>query len=235
MVGLRNNLREEIINYWACPDTIDPYPKSSYMKQSSVKHKILQDFFHRAGVTFCEDDEHREHKIVCEDYGIAGKIDLIVNFNKLKALGAKTQKEYKPEEKIRWIIGEIKETGSNNYKKWKVASDLSEEYRSQGSIYSYYMDKKGLISFEEEIMYILLCRDDPNKFKTIFYKPDMALVNAAFQTADTFWEHIRNRTVPGKPIQGFKDFTEECIETQKDRKWNHLSGVKKVPEQMELF
>ena len=48
MVYLKENMRDEVINFWTNPIQIDNYSKLSFMKQSSVKHAIIQDFLHRS-------------------------------------------------------------------------------------------------------------------------------------------------------------------------------------------
>lgn len=227
-------MRDHIINYWSPPVEFHTYQRMSFTKQGSLKHDIIQEIMHRAGLTYCKAEEFKEYYIKDADSGMAGKVDFILDFDKIKAVGhSKGKQKYVTPKGVKWICSDIKETGTRRYDEWIIADLMPEEYKSQISLYSHFLNKAGILPFDRETMFWVLCRDDPNKYKTLFYKPELKHVSNALETASLFWEHIQNRTLPGEQVPGWEGFIEETIEEQEGRKWNLLSGIH-VTEQLLL-
>lgn len=251
---------EKIYQYWAPQPRVFDYYSCSYLDQGTLKGDLLQQFLFKAGVTYCNtttSDKFVERPVILEDYGLKGRIDGILDFNKVKAFGSTKGPQEVPEDaKDRWVIMEAKETGDRNYSKWIFPEDLPEKYRCQASLYAHtlpqYEDK--LVSFEDEVMFLIMNRESPRSIKTIFYKPEKDLVDRALKVSSEFWEHIRSRTKPEvtdkqldpqRPEKEQLEFIKELpkdwdkfisnsIELHSNRNWVPASGLSQ-PKQKELF
>lgn len=228
------DLGTEILAFWRPSQRKKDLFGQMYMEQSSLKHQLIQNHWHETGLMHPlhtkeneeGEKEFKEVKAYIPEYGLKGKIDLILpNPSFLKELGAKTAPEKRPEQKG-WTVGDIKECSSHVYK--TIHEHIPPKYRTQVSLYHYWAVDQGIMDQEDECFFYYLNRDNPRTYKWVPYKSEEDLVTKAFHRANKFWEHIRNRTHP--EIKDFEKHCEESIELQPDRRWNPLSGIESKEE-----
>lgn len=232
------SLSENILAFWRPTHRKKNIFSQIYMEQSTVKHQIIQDFWFDTGVLHPrhtgilkyssgeEVEVFEEIKAYLPDYGLKGKIDLILPDEEyLKALGAKKPPalDELPERKG-WRVGDIKECSEHVYK--TIQDHLPEKYRTQVSIYHHWAVLEGIQEEGDPAFFYYMNRNNPRQFKWVSYTPEPELVQRAFKKADIFWEHIRNKTHP--EIDDFEDYCLKSIEMQPSRKWNPLSGIETV-------
>jgi hypothetical protein len=212
--------------FWLCPQEEACYSSEYYFTLGTYSGEEIQKRLHKIGVTFCDSEEFEEYKIVDKELGLAGKVDLILKLNAVKALGSVKRKEYEEEENPSLLVAEIKQTGSRNYSLWHTYEELPLKYRVQLSLYLYYLKKRGIIDSNNGI-FILQNRDNPRDIRVIPYEKEQELVDRAKKVCDSFWTHIRNRTFPEgcEPVSIEK--IEEAIEIGcvTGRRWSFASGI----------
>ena len=228
----------KMFDYFNPRDSEINYKSDFYFTAGDVGGYLLQNRLFRAGITFCDPEEnnHKEYKIEDHERGIAGRPDLIMDYDRLKLFGKNTpltgeelEKAIKalPEE-IQWEVFEIKQAAVAWYKNWTECERLPEKYRCQLSLYIYYLLERGIIKSERGF-FIILTRDSPENVRILEFPFDENLVKRAFAIADTFWQRVRNKDfpdVPGLPLIS-TDEVSQWIESpaNEGREWHKLSGI----------
>jgi hypothetical protein len=216
---------DTILKFWDAGSEELTYSSEVYMGSGRISGERIATRLHNAGLTESDADKYKERKVFSEEYGWSGRIDLILDVNKIMYYGKKTLPAKKPTEKD-FKVFEVKETGSQNYTKWNEFHHLPIKYRTQLTIYLYETKKHGVIDSDEGY-FLILSRDNPKSFRVLDYKLEQNLLDEAKKNADIFWEHIRNKSVPDgfKPISA--EFIDESLEKGRisGRNWNPLSGL----------
>jgi hypothetical protein len=235
IIELESNslMHDAICEFWNPKSEDLSYTSEIYLGSGSLVGDMYSRRLHEAGFTWCDKDDHVEYKIYDEDRGISGKVDAILDELKIHYYGVKTPKKNKdgtvvsfgnPEPE--WFANEFKQTGVSKYAAWECMDDLPLKYQCQFSLYADYLFEWGITKHKEG-MFTIICRDDPNKVKTIWVECDDQLVKRAFKVAERFWGHIQNRDFPA--AEGKKDLTEKEIEDiimeQPQRKWPKLANI----------
>lgn len=216
------DMGESIVQFWRPYSQKKNIYSQIYMEQSTIKHAIIQEFWHATGLLhpLHGQDEFKEIKVRLESHGLSGKIDLVLPDQVyLKDLGSTKPKGLK---QTGWSVGDIKECSSKVYS--SIQTNIPDKYRTQVSLYHYWGVKEGITTKKDKSFFYYLNRDNPRQFKWVQYEPEQDLVDAALKKADLFWQHIRNRTHPTK--KDFAEFCEESIKQQPDREWNPLAEIK---------
>lgn len=224
------DLHQELVDFWT-PQALEPrvFSKELYCEQSNVKHSIWQEFLHSAGVThsLCNNQgKFQEPRCLFEEYGISGRIDLILPDSAyLKALGAKTPKDKFP--KIEhWLAADIKETDEKRQKE-AHPEILSEKYLTQISLYIKWLYDKG-IGHKTKGAFLYLNRNMPltPKYFEVTIRED--LIEKAFKKADCFWQWVRSRKLP--KVENATEWIEEQIALQPKRQWNKLAEIAPIKQ-----
>lgn len=224
------SLGENLIDFWLPPRKKADIFKELYCQQSNVKHKIWQHWWFKSGLTHPLHGKRKfeEVRMKIPEWGISGRIDLILPdeayLSNLVATKPKDDVERKS-----WVVGDIKETGSRNYK--EAQDFLSEKYRTQLTLYHKWAVFNGISKKDDPTFFFYLERDNPTNFKWITYEPEEELLEKVEKRANTFWKHVQDRTHP--EIEDFSDFCGKAIKSQPERDWNPLAKVGQV--QKELF
>lgn len=209
-------LRARLIEFWQPKEVHMSLNHEWYTKIGSALGDSYARRLHDIeGMTYCQEDDHVEYYINDTSRGIAGKVDVILDFNKIQALGIKTPKELKEGEvkevlEPLWVPNECKSTGSNRYKMWQTFSDLPDNYQNQLSLYCYYLFEDGIIK-KKEGFFTLICRDDL-RIKALWGEYRKDLVDRSFKCARLFWEHIQQRDFP--EVKNHHTFTKDWVEDQ---------------------
>lgn len=221
-------MKRALISFWLpVPGTKD-YTGKLFTEVGKLIEDIYVSQLVKAGVAKCTSEEcidpKEQHSLRLLDLGVSGRIDAIVDFNKAVELGAKTVKEREedaPDTPALWVVNEVKSTGSEKYKYWTEFEKLSIDYLSQFSFYCHFAHLQGLISKREGFFTII--NRDRMEHRTLWGEPVNALVEKGIENAKTFWQHVRNRTIPNMDNAG--TWIAYQIKEQPDRDWNELAEI----------
>jgi len=220
-------MKDALISYWMPSDSSINYRGALFTSMGKLIEDIYVKQLINAELAKCTDDTctdpEDQHSLRLEELGISGRLDAIVDFNKIKKLGAKTPKKDKEEdEKSHWVLNEVKTTGSEKYKFWNEFEKLPEDYLTQFSFYVKYAYQQGLIDTAEGF-FTIISRDNFDH-RTLWGEPRTDLLDIALKNAEKFWENVRNRTIPFSDIK--TDWVERQIESQPNRDWHPLAEVR---------
>jgi hypothetical protein len=208
--------------FWAPQEKKKNIFSEIYMKQSSTKHEIIQEFWYSTGLLHPLHEGEKgfqEVKAKLPKLGISGKLDLILPDVKfLKDLGATKSKNIK---RTGWAITDIKECSSRVYK--NIHENLKQKYRGQLCCYHKWGVDNEVIEDEDDCYFYYMNRDNPRQFKMVSYAPEKWLMEKIEDRCKLFWEYVQERKHPNK--EDYKEHCESQIEKQKDRDWNPLAEI----------
>ena len=220
---------QKLIEFWQPTTQVIDYNFGFYIGIGNVLGPNLQNRLYRAGVTYMQGcgPDHKEYKITDPERGIAGRVDCILDMVKMKAWGAKTQKEIKdvpPEFKP----FEIKSTSSNNYRSWEDTNKLPLKYRCQLSMYIKYLNYLDICKGNDG-GFIIMSRDTPHSMKVLWYELEEDLIERAYKVTSEFWGYIQDRKFPDWAAPEYnKDWIQARINEQADRVWPELANLNTI-------
>jgi hypothetical protein len=215
---------EAIVSFWFPSKEEMTYKSEFYLTGGSISGDRVARRFHKARLTNCLEEEYKEYKIYNEEFGWAGKVDLILDVNKLMYFGQKTVKGDPPKEPL-WRVFEVKETDSERHKEWADINKIPLKYLGQLNTYIYELVSKDIVK-ETLGHFLILDRSNPKAFRVVDYPYNSEMLDSFKYNAEKFWNHIRNKTVPNGFELSILEI-EEAIETQKatGRRFNKLSEI----------
>lgn len=219
-------MREALISYWLPVEGTIDYRGALFTSMGKLIEDIYVKQLIAADVAKCTDlectDPEGQHSLRLEELGISGRLDAIVDFNKIKKLGAKTPKKDAEEvEESYWVLNEVKTTGVEKYKFWNEFEKLPEDYLTQFSFYVKYAYQQKLID-KAEGFFTIISRDNFDH-RTLWGEPREDLLNIALKNAERFWENVRKRIIPDSEVN--PDWVQHQIDSQPDRDWHPLAEV----------
>ena len=250
IIEMRNKevFREKLVDWWRpkLTENID-HGLNLYLSYGTLYGDTLQNRLNEVDhITFCDVKPHREYKIIDEDHGLSGRVDLLIDVEAVKLLGAKTLKNLEKDEKsppyylpldhiAEFHPFEVKQTSEMKYKKWETYLDLPLKYRCQLSLYMHYLNK-------EKGGFIINKRDNPTQGKVLNYNVENDLVDEAKNLANEFWRLIRERKMPKGTRQMADEWYNESIQICRERSgrkyprlYNKLSGIDNPPEIVKMY
>lgn len=212
-------MKNALISYWLpAPSTMD-YKHELYTEIGNLIEDVYVRRLMEAGVAKCTDPNcekpREQHSLQVDDLGVRGRIDALLDVDKVNYLGAKTP----PKSKLKtskYVINEVKTTGAEKYKYWKAYELLPDNYLTQFSFYVYYAKELGLTDVAEGF-FTIISRDNLDH-KTLWGEPVPHLIEQIKINCGRFWEFVRKREIPYCDISS--DWVYQQIESQPDRDWH---------------
>lgn len=220
-------MHEALVEFWL-PSTQElTFTHEFYTEIGSLIGDMYARRLHDNGVTYCTEDDHVEHYIFYEEYGLSGKIDAILDENLIRKLGGPAPKKGQeiPDEPA-WFVNELKSTGQNNYAFWKTPEDLPIKYVNQFSLYANYIFEKGIAKHKEG-MFTIISRDSPSNLKNIWLECNDQLVQRSFKVCDQFWKFVQDKEFPKAAADKSynKLWIKKQIKNQPTRDWPILAKI----------